>query len=69
MRITTSIASKLLGISVFSLQCGLQANKLPFGTCWKNEGSTTNTYLIYPGVLAEYLGITLDELEERSKSL
>lgn len=66
MRVTVKTASRLLGISPFSLQCGLRDNKLPFGSAWKNEGSSTHTYLISPAKFADYLGISMKELEERS---
>lgn len=67
MRITIAKASELIGLSRLSLQCGLRENKLPFGTAWKNKGSSVYTYLIYPAKFAEYLGISVEELEERAR--
>lgn len=67
IRVTVDRASKLLGISRLSIQCGLREGKLPFGTAWKNEGSSTFTYLIYPGKFAECLGISIEELAELVK--
>lgn len=67
MKITIAKASDLIGLSRLSIQCGLRENKLPFGTAWKNEGSSVYTYLIYPGKLAEYMGMTMEQLEAALK--
>ena len=45
-KITVQQAATALGMSVQSLRVGLQQNKIPFGTAWKN--GSRYTYLIYP---------------------
>lgn len=63
-RVPVVRAAKLLGMSVLSVQGALIHNALPIGGAWKNEGSTTYTYHISPHLLANYLGITVDEIGE-----
>jgi len=40
---------------------------LPIGGAWKNEGSTCYTYHISPKLLADYLGITVEEVMGETK--
>lgn len=63
-RIAIQTAAKLLGLSVLSVQGALQAKALDIGGSWKNTGSTTNTYYIGCGKLANFMGIEKDELRK-----
>lgn len=62
--IPVKTAAKILGISIFSVQCGLRSGKLPIGTCWKNANSKVHKYLISPVLLAEFQGITVEDIEK-----
>ncbi|MCM1459702.1 MAG: hypothetical protein NC088_06150 [Bacteroides sp.] len=62
--IPVKTAAKILGISAFSVQCGLRSGKLPIGTCWKNDNSNEHKYLISPALLASFQGITVEEIEK-----
>ncbi len=59
------VAAKILGMSVFSLQCGLRTKQLPVGTCWKNEDSTCFKYVISPTALSKFQGISLEDIEKQ----
>lgn len=61
-RIAISTAAKILGMSTMSVQGALQAGALDIGGSWKNTGSTTNTYYIGCGKLANFMGIEKEEL-------
>lgn len=55
-------AADLLGMSPFSVQGALKAKALPIGGAWKNDNSTCYKYHISAYLLANYLGITVEEV-------
>ena len=55
LKLTVQQAADLLGIDVQSLRIGLQQNKIPFGTAWKN--GDRYRYIIYPKKFEEITGI------------
>ncbi len=61
-RVSVKRAAELLDMSVLSVQGALIHNALPIGGAWKNENSTCYTYHISPAKLADYLGITVEEV-------
>jgi len=61
-RVPVSVAAKLLGLSVLSVQGALISKALPIGGAWKNENSTCYTYHISPQQLALYIGSTKEEV-------
>jgi len=66
-RVPVKRAAELLNLSVLSVECGIVANALPIGCAWKNEGSTCYTYHISPKLLADYLGLTVEEVMGQTK--
>jgi predicted HTH domain antitoxin len=66
-RITVKRASELTGLSQLSIRLGLQCKDLPFGTAIKTSSKRT-VYHISPSKLAEYLGMTVEEVKERSNA-
>lgn len=68
-RVAINTAAKLLGLSVLSVQGALQAGALDIGGTWKNTGSTTNTYYIGCGRLANFMGISKEELREKIEEI
>lgn len=61
-RVTVKRAAELLNMSVISVQAGMQCAALPIGVCWKPEGSRHFTYHISASKLADYLGLTKEEV-------
>jgi len=61
-RISVKRASELTGLSQLTIRLGLQCGKLPFGTAIKTSKSRT-VYHISPSKLAEYLGLSVDEVK------
>lgn len=61
-RVTTKRAAELLEMSILSVQMGMRCNALPIGSCWKAEGGKQYTYHISAALLADYLGITKEEV-------
>lgn len=55
-------AALLLNMSEKSVQCGLIAGVLPIGAAWHNVGSTAYKYHISAQKLADYLGLTKEEV-------
>ncbi|MFQ9509488.1 MAG: hypothetical protein ACLRZ7_00755 [Lachnospiraceae bacterium] len=55
-------AAELLGMSPFSVQGALKAKALPIGGAWLNDNSTCYKYHISAHLLAEYLGISVEEV-------
>lgn len=68
-RVDVRKASKLLGLSVLSLQGALINRALPLGGAWKNEGSDCFSYYVGKHQLGEFLGITKEELEEELEKI
>ena len=61
-RILPKDAARILGMDLLSVYGALQHNALPIGTAWKNEGARVWTYHISPHLLAEYTGLTKEEI-------
>lgn len=64
-RVTVTDASKVLNLSILSVQGALKNSALPIGGAWKNEGSDCYTYYISAYQLSNFMGITKEELLER----
>lgn len=70
MKISPDDAARVIGKSGQFVRIGLQRGLLkthgePIGIAIKLSGTRRNTYYINPKLLAEFAGITLDELAER----
>lgn len=63
--IKPSQAAKVLGIGTRCVQMGLQGNCFPFGVSIPTSNPKIHRYQISPGQLAEYMRISVDELEKR----
>lgn len=61
-RISVKRAAELTGLSQLSIRLGLQCKDLPFGTAIKTSKNRT-VYHISPALLAEYLGMTVEEVK------
>lgn len=61
-RVSVRRAGELLGLAPLSVQGALVAGALPIGGAWKNENSSTYTYHISAQKLAEYIGLTKEEV-------
>lgn len=61
-RVSVKRAAELLNMSILSVQAGMQCAALPIGACWKPEGSKHFTYHISAAKLADYLGLTKEEV-------
>lgn len=64
-KVTVPQAASLLGRGNRYIQMGLQQRVLPFGTCVTTSNPKIHSYHISPGLLAHYMHITVDELEQR----
>ena len=65
-RLSPSVAANLLGLPVQFVRVGMQQGRLPIGTVVKFK---TYSYDIRPNKLAEYMGISVAELESRIQRL
>lgn len=65
MKITVTMAAKIMNKGPQFVRIGVQRNLLPFGIAMKQKGNSRFDYFINPNQLAEYLGISLDELKRR----
>lgn len=61
-RITVQRASELTGMSPLTIRYGLETGRLPFGSSIKRSQFRT-IYHICPRKLAEYLGMTVEEVK------
>jgi hypothetical protein len=61
-RISVKSTSDLTGLSQLTIRLGLQYGTLPFGTAIKTSKHRT-VYHISPAKLAEYLGITVEQVK------
>ena len=61
MKITVHQAAKLLNKSPLFVYCGLRSGKLPIGTAYQLSGKQY-TYHISPGKLAEYMGMSIEDI-------
>lgn len=60
--ITPAVAGKILNLGVQSVQGALIAGVLPIGCAWKNPDSTTYKYYISAAKLADFCGITKQDV-------
>ena len=66
MTITVEQASKLLGISKKCLRVAMRRKNLPIGFEQLSDGKAKRRYYyISPKMLAEYIGVSVEELERR----
>lgn len=65
MRISTKDASKVLGLSVLTIQYDAQQGTSPYARYIKRTGCTRGMYDIQSSKLADYLKISEKELLER----
>lgn len=61
-RVTMKRAAELLGMSVISVQVGMQCQALPIGSCWKAPGRQHYNYHISPELLGKYIGMSKEEV-------
>lgn len=64
--LTIPEAAMLLGCSHQFVRIGIQQGRLPIGTAVKMK---THVYDIRPNLLAEYMGITVDELFKKLEEI
>lgn len=65
-KVTVKRAAQLLGISALTIHGGLISGHFPFGTVTRHkqyDGKYRNVYHIYAKKLADYLGITVEEVK------
>ncbi len=67
MKLSPAIVSKFLSISPHAVRMGMRCGKLPFGAAFIKE--SRYVYDIRPWMVAEYLGITVEELEEKVRRI
>ena len=65
-RISIKCAAELLGMSELSVKGCLINNALPIGGAWKNPGSDCYNYHISAAKLADYLGMTIEEVMQKN---
>lgn len=63
-RITTAQAAAVMGCDPLFVREMMRREKLPIGIAEKKEDSKRTTFFISPKLLADYLGITVDQLWE-----
>ena len=64
-RITTADAAAVMGCDPLFVREMMRRDRLPIGVADKKEDSKRTTFFISPKLLADYLGITVDELWAR----
>ncbi len=67
MKITVAIAARLLEKQQQFVRIGLQRKLLPFGFALQQRPGAKRDYFINPKNFADYLGISMKELEGRVK--
>ncbi len=66
-RISTATAARIIDKAEDYIRWGLQQNRLPFGTAVQT-GPKRWSYHISPKLLADYSGLTVEEIERISGS-
>lgn len=61
-RITVARAAELTGLSMLTIRKGIENGDLDFGKAI-HTGKSKNTYHISPAKLAEYLGLTIEQVK------
>lgn len=54
-RMTTKEAARLLNMDVLTLQYMMKEGRLPIGHAFKREGRVKTTFIIYRGLLEQYM--------------
>ena len=62
LKISVSQAARIMGKSDLFVRIGMQRGLLPIGEAYQMPGSTRWSYYISPAQLAEYIGVSVDEL-------
>lgn len=60
----TDKVAQALGKSPQTIRVGLQLNKYPFGIAYKREGSSRYTYVLWPPLVRQYVGINIGPMAE-----
>ena len=61
-RITAGEAARVMGVDALFLRTMMQQGRLPIGEADVREGCSRWNYLISPKLLADYMGMTMEEL-------
>ena len=70
MKITVEMAARILNKSKPFVRIGLQRNLLPFGFAMqKNPERRRSRYFINPKQFADYMGLTVKELEMKVREV
>ena len=69
VKISVPEAAKVMGKSVLFVYEGMKRGVLPIGEAMQMPGSTKWTYFISPPLLAQYLGVQLEDLIEEVRKL
>ena len=69
VKISVPEAAKVMQKSVLFVYEGMKRGVLPIGEAMQMPGSTKWTYFISPPLLAQYLGVKLEDLIEEVRSL
>jgi hypothetical protein len=62
-RITVKRAADLTGLSELTIREGIKSGRLEFGRAIPSKSGTHNTIHISPAKLAEYLGLTVEQVK------
>lgn len=62
-RITVKRAAEITGLSQLTVREGIKSGRLPFGVAIPSKTGRHNTIHISPAKLAEYLGLTVDQVK------
>ena len=63
-RMTTKEAARLLNMDVLTLQYMMKKERLPIGYAFKKEGGARTTFIIYRGLLEQYMQKIAGEKDE-----
>lgn len=63
--VTVQEAGTILGVCALTIQQGMKCGALDIGAAFKQEDSTTWTYIISAGKLAKFLGVTREEILDK----
>ena len=66
-RISPKDAAKILGMDLLSVYGALQNKALPIGGAWHNDGCELWCYHISPHLLAQYTGLSKEEIFAQCK--
>ena len=66
MKLTVQQTAQVLGVTPQFVRIGIQTGMLDVGACVKlGKSQEKYTYCVVPSKVAQFMGITLDELERR----